>query len=210
MPNWVKRMSRSPSKPTIKTQILACLQDGEKQMPEIYEAVSAKEASIRAALGKLQKDGEIENIGHGHYRLKAVQDTPAEAENSRGEAENTETINKLLNIYEVLLDNIVATLPSELAKKETIEEKVNLIKSLRWVAATIDQLMKRWYLVHRGYDSNTKQAHEDAKRKTADREKWETENAPPESQLEVVREYGEGMQEILKKMPHAVRQKTTV
>ena len=93
----------------------------------------------------------------------------------RGEVENTETINKMLNVYDVLLDDIVATLPSELATKSTIEKKIDLIKSLRWVAATIDQLMKRWYLVHRGYDSNTKQAHEDAKQKTSQREQQEFE-----------------------------------
>ena len=58
-------------------QILACLQGGDKQMPEIYKGVLGKPTSIRAALGKLEKDGEIDKIAHGHYRLKAVQDTPA-------------------------------------------------------------------------------------------------------------------------------------
>ena len=61
-----------------------------------------------------------------------------------------------------------------------------------------------------GYDSNTKQAHEDAKQKTADRETQELENAPPQSQLKVVREYGEGMREILAKMPQAEQKKTKV
>ena len=70
--------------------------------------------------------------------------------------------------------------------------------------------MKRWYLVHRGYDSNTKQAHEDAKQKTTDRETQELKNAPAEAQLKVVREYDESMREVLAKMPKPVQEKNTV
>ena len=142
--------------------------------------------------------------------LPSPSDVPAEVENPREESKNIETINKLLKSYDIVLDNIAETLESELSAKATIEEKINLIKSLRWLGATVDQLMKRWYLVHRGYDSNTKQAHEDAKQKTADRETQELENAPPEAQLKVVREYDESMREILENMPHTVQKKTKV
>ena len=217
-------MSKSQSKQKLGDRILACLEEGEKDISEIQEAVGASKNSVSVCLTRLVKSGKVVRVRSGVYRLASVADTtvvpadttvvPAdttvEVENSRSETENIETINKLLKSYDIVLDNIAETLESELAAKATIEEKINLIKSLRWLGATVDQLMKRWYLVHRGYDSNTKQAHEDAKQKTADRETQELENAPPQSQLKVVREYGEGMREILAKMPQAEQKKTKV
>ena len=210
-------MSKSQSKQKLGDRILACLEEGEKDISEIQEAVGASKNSVSVCLTRLVKSGKVVRVRSGVYRLASVADTtvvPAdttvEVENSRSETENIETINKLLKSYDIVLDNIAETLESELAAKATIEEKINLIKSLRWLGATVDQLMKRWYLVHRGYDSNTKQAHEDAKQKTADRETQELENAPPQSQLKVVREYGEGMRDILAKMPQAEQKKTKV
>ena len=210
-------MSKSQSKQKLGDRILACLEEGEKDISEIQEAVGASKNSVSVCLTGLVKSGKVVRVRSGVYRLASVADTtvvPAdttvEVENSRSETENIETINKLLKSYDIVLDNIAETLESELAAKATIEEKINLIKSLRWLGATVDQLMKRWYLVHRGYDSNTKQAHEDAKQKTADRETQELENAPPQSQLKVVREYGEGMRDILAKMPQAEQKKTKV
>ena len=80
-----------------------------------------------------------------------VPDATTAVENSRKEAENTETINKLLNLYDKLLDTVAVSIEDEDWKG--IVEKIETIKSLRWLGATVDQLMKRWYLVHRGYDS---------------------------------------------------------
>ena len=137
-------------------------------------------------------------------------DATVEVENSRSETENVETINKLLKSYDIVLDNIAETLESELSAKATIEEKINLIKILRWLGATVDQLMKRWYLVHRGYDSNTRQAQEDAKKKTVDREKQALENTPPEERVVVVREYNESMRDILENLPEPIQKKHKV
>ena len=210
-------MSKSQSKQKLGDRILACLEEGEKDISEIQEAVGASKNSVSVCLTGLVKSGKVVRVRSGVYRLASVADTtvvPAdttvEVENSRSETENIETINKLLKSYDIVLDNIAETLESELSAKATIEGKINLIKSLRWLGATVDQLMKRWYLVHRGYDSNTKQAHEDAKQKTADRETQELKNAPAEAQLKVVREYGEGMRDILAKMPQAEQEKTKV
>lgn len=215
-------MSKGDS-PTIREIILECLSDGQTKpttdiQAYVHQRLVCKASSVSKVISQLKSGGEIKKKGRGNYSLPnasptvpvAVQDAPAGAENSREASDNIETINKMLNVYDLLLDDIVATLSSELAEKETIEKKIDLIKSLRWVAATIDQLMKRWYLVHRGYDTNTRQAVEDAKQKTVDREKQETENAPPEKQLKVVREYDESMREILAKMPKPVQEETTV
>lgn len=207
-------MSKSPQTTPLDAPIKKCLVGGMKRNHEIYEAVEGPVSSIKKRLSVLADRGEIKREGKGKYTLPeapaAVQDAPAGAENSREASDNIETINKMLNVYDLLLDDIVATVSSELATKTTIEEKIDLIKSLRWVAATIDQLMKRWYLVHRGYDTNTRQAVEDAKQKTVEREQHDLENAPPEKQLKVVREYDESMREILAKMPKPVQEKTMV
>ena len=204
-------MSKTRSNPTLSDNVKTYLSDGEtRTIDEIFDAVKGKKKSIDTAVRRLEKKGEITRVDQGIYRLKEVQDAPAAVENSRGESENIETINKMLNAYDTVLDDITKTLTSELAAKASIEEKIDLIKSLRWVAATIDQLMKRWYLVHRGYDTNTRQAVEDAKQKTVDREKQDVENAPPKDQIDVVMEYDESMRDILAKMPKPLQEETKV
>ena len=138
--------------PSIENSILECLAAGEKRSSEIKKVVSGKPSTIDGTLSRLAESGEIIRVSRGIYRLP---DAPVVAENPREESENIETINKMLTIYDIVFDNIALTIEDELALKATIEEKINLIKSLRWLGATVDQLMKRWYLVHRGYDSNT-------------------------------------------------------
>lgn len=203
-------MSKFQSGLTLRENILELLKEGQKHVSDIREAFPNQAASVSNCMTSLRRAGETILVERGIYRLPTARDGQAVVDNSRGEAENTQTINKMLNVYDLLLDDIVVTLASELATKTTIEAKIDLLTSLRWVAATIDQLMKRWYLVHRGYDTNTKQAHEDAKHKAAEREKQALEDAPPEAQVEVVMEYDESMREILAKMPKLVQEETPV
>ena len=205
-------MSKSYRTSPLDAPIMECLSDGEKRNHEIYEAVEGSVSSIKKRLRVLEKHGEITNPDRGKYALPEppveVQDAPVAVENPRGEAENTETINKMLNLYDKLLNSVASSIEDE--DWDAIVEKIETIKSLRWLGATVDQLMKRWYLVHRGYDANTRQAQEDAKKKTANREKQELENAPADAQLKVVREYDESMREVLAKMPKPVQEKNTV
>ena len=205
-------MSKSYRTSPLDAPIMECLSDGEKRNHEIYEAVEGSVSSIKKRLRVLEKHGEITNPDRGKYALPEppveVQDAPVAVENPRGEAENTETINKMLNLYDKLLNSVARSIEDE--DWDAIVEKIETIKSLRWLGATVDQLMKRWYLVHRGYDANTRQAQEDAKKKTANREKQELENAPADAQLKVVREYDESMREVLAKMPKPVQEKNTV
>ena len=198
------------STPSIPQQIKSLLSDGPKRLSEIYEGVSGKTASINQAIRRMKSVGDILETQPEVLCLPSPSDVPAEVENPREESKNIETINKLLKSYDIVLDNIAETLESELTAKATIEEKINLIKSLRWLGATVDQLMKRWYLVHRGYDSNTRQAVEDAKQKTVHREKQEMEHLPPEEQLEVVGDYDVKMRELLESLPEPIQKKVTV
>ena len=202
-------MSKTHPTPTIGDNIKAFLADGKiRTMKEICDAVEGKDKSIDMAVRRLEEKGEIVRKGKAGYRSNEVQDAPAEAENSRGESENTETINKLLTLYDKLLDTVADSIEKEDWKG--ITEKIEAIKSLRWLGATVDQLMKRWYLLYRGYDTNTRQAVEDAKHKTENREKQEQENAPPEDQVVVVREYDESMRRALANLPGKDLKKRTV
>ena len=202
-------MSKTRSNPTIGDNVKAFLADGKsRKIEDIFDAVEGKKKSIDTAVRRLEKRGEIARVDQGEYRLKEVQDTPAEPKNSRGEAENTETINKMLNLYDKLLDAVSVSIEEE--DWDGIVEKIEAIKSLRWLGATVDQLMKRWYLVHRGYDSNTKQAEEDVKQKTENREKQALESLPPEEQLEVVGDYDVEMRGLLESLPEAVQKEVTV
>ena len=207
-------MSKSYRTSPLDAPIMECLSDGEKRNHEIYEAVEGSVSSIKKRLRVLEKHGEITNPDRGKYALPEppveVPDAPAAVENPREESENIETINKMLTIYDKVFDNIALTIEDELAEKATIEEKIDLIKSLRWLGATVDQLMKRWYLVHRGYDSNTRQAQEDAKKKTVDREKQSLETSPPEDQVVVVAEYHTSVREIWDTLPEPEKKRHTV
>ena len=204
-------MSKSQSKLTIAESILEFLPDDEEtEISEIFKAVSGKKSSIDTNLSRLRKSGKIRRIRKGVYCKNKVPDAPVVVENPREESENIETINKMLTIYDKVFDNIALTIEDELAEKATIEEKIDLIKSLRWLGATVDQLMKRWYLVHRGYDSNTRQAQEDAKKKTVDREKQSLETSPPEDQVVVVAEYHTSVREIWDTLPEPEKKRHTV
>ena len=200
-------MSKSP---TIGDKVLKVLKSGTKTRAEIDESVPHQKGSISSAITRLEKRGEIVRVEEKSFRLRTEDDDRPPTENPRGELENAETINKLLNLYDTVLDNVGLTIQKELRSTATIAEKIDLIKSLRWLGATVDQLMKRWYLVHRGYDTNTRQAQEDAKAKTAKTEQEQIANAPLEERLEVVREYGEGMREILESMPGKAKEGKTV
>ena len=52
--------------------ILDALDDGEKSMKELYQAVPGKRSSIDKARQRLQQAGEIEKVSPGVYRKKEV------------------------------------------------------------------------------------------------------------------------------------------
>ena len=201
-------MSKSQSSPKLEDRILEVLKAGEMHISKIREAIPDKATSVGNCLTRLERENKIVRADRGVYRLPKPSDAPTEPKNPRGEAENTETINKMLNLYDKLLDTVAVSIEDE--DWTGIIEKIEAIKSLRWLGATVDQLMKRWYLVHRGYDSNTKQAEEDVKQKTENREKQALESLPPEEQLEVVGDYDVEMRGLLESLPEAVQKGVTV
>ena len=164
-----------------KAEIVDFLWDGAKKTAEIIEGVSRPEKVVRRLLGLLEDEGIIVKVKSGLYRLSAKFAPWTEQKNEK-------IIDSLMKLYEKVLEQHF----------QAEDISLNDFKSLILMA---DRLMKRWYLVHRGYDTNTRQAAEDAKKKTVEREKQETENAPPEDQVVVIREYDETMREVLAKLP---------
>ena len=173
-----------------KAEIVDVLWDGEKKTAEIVEGVSRPQKAVRRLLGLLENEGTIVKVKSGLYRLSAKFAPWTERKNEK-------VIDSLMKLYEKVLEQ----------RLQAEDISLNDFKSLILMA---DRLMKRWYLVHRGYDNNTRQAAEDAKKKTVEREKQETENAPPEDQVVVVREYDETMRDVLAKLPGKELKKRTV
>lgn len=196
--------------PTIGENICAFIGNEIKTREEILKGVPGKRPSKLTAFKRLVDRGDVVEVEPDKFRLRNEHDDRSPAENPRGEVENTETINKLLNLYDIVLDNCGATIKKELSSKATLAEKIDLIKSLRWLGATVDQLMKRWYLVHRGYDSNTRQAQEDAKAKARKVEKEEVAGLPPEERVVVVGEYDDVMKRLWDDLPEAEKEQRTV
>ena len=89
-------------------------------------------------------------------------------------------------------------------------ETQRMLDCIRVLSTSIDRLMKRWNLQVQGYDTNTRQAVEDAKEKTSEREKQALEDLPPEEQLEVVGDYDVEMRKLLEALPEPIEKKGTV
>lgn len=175
--------------------ILNFLKDGEKKRQAIFKAVRFSEPHIKKSLDILVNQGKLERVRYGYYAID-------KSYGKRTEEQNVHTINRLLNLYDKVLDEYAVLIEAMLADdKKDLEDKAKLLNNFRSLASMADTLMKRWYLVHRGYDSNSRQAQEDAKAKTRKAEQEALENAPLEDQIEVVGHFKEGMIDILKHFP---------
>ncbi len=76
---------------------------------------------------------------------------------TRTEADNKRTINRLLNLYDIMVAEFAMILQDPYYDDIfTLADKLNMFKTL---TSTIDLLMKRWNIVHQGYDTNPKIAY---------------------------------------------------
>lgn len=200
--------------------ILEFVQGDTKTTAEIHDRLPAKQKTISAALTRLVRRGFLMRPTHGKYvRPPKNSENPEnsiensktlDAKNERAASDNIETINKILNLYDILLENLHVGFETESGRHVSISQKIDLIKSLRWLSATVDQLMKRWYLVHRGYDTNTRQAQEDAKAKARKVESEDIASLPPEERVVVVGEYDDVMKKLWDNLPESEQEKKTV
>ncbi|MDE0637838.1 MAG: hypothetical protein OXI43_18525 [Candidatus Poribacteria bacterium] len=81
--------------------------------------------------------------------------TPSE-QDTRTEEDNKRTINRLLNLYDTVLDECTSLMQEpEPEENLTYAEKLDLLKKL---AAIASPLMQRWNITHQGYDSSVRMA----------------------------------------------------
>ena len=107
--------------------ILDALDDGEKSMKELYQAVPGKRSSIDKARQRLLKAGEIEKVSQGVYRKKQVLTGGGGAEISKNVSEQDKN-----NDWETLIgDAIESACPivdgALIAQGEKTRERLRLL-----------------------------------------------------------------------------------
>ena len=152
---------------TIADQVLELLSEGDKWADEIVAGVSAKPVSIRARLGQLVKEGIIVRVKRGIYRKKEVLEVPRAAENPRKHLDNVKLINLQLNMLDKVIDAFCANFEEAWRDETKLSELNGFILGFKSLASSVDKLMHRWYIVHRGYDANPYLAEADVDRRVS-------------------------------------------
>ena len=89
-------------------------------------------------------------------RMKNTEKPTSSEHDTRTEEDNKRTINRLLNLYDTVLDECTSRMQEpEPEENLTCAEKLDLLKKLTTVA---DPLMRRWNIIHQGYDSSVRMA----------------------------------------------------
>ena len=208
----IKNCQKQMKKPTIRMRILDFFDNnsGEYKTSEIAAAISASLSNTSKGLKALAGTGNIQQIKNGTYAANdANTHTPASpnqhlnriANALRSIDANKKTIDRLLNIYDSVLDNYEAWVGENVGTGTDFEQQLLFIENFKWLTAIGDKLMKRWALEHVGYDTNTRQAQEDAKAKTAEREKAALEDAPLEEQVNVIGSFDLDTKQLIDALP---------
>ena len=160
--------------------------------------MDVSERSVRRDLAALISDDKVSVVKKGVYRLhRSVLWT---------EADNRVLINALLGVYTALIDACQGDV-KEIFRSQDLSntEKLQSVKTFNACVSMIDRLMKRWSLVHLGWNTNPRLAKADAEAKTSDTEKVDLEGAPLEALFQVVRHYHPSMKEICFNMPSPLK-----
>lgn len=203
-------------KPTIAERIVDFLANnpGTHKTSKIAGAIGAIVSSTSKVLGELTRNGEIRKFKNGYSgndngNPSVSQQTVRKNINALRDAEaNGETINILLNTYDIVLASYQSWIIKNIDKDIDFEKQLLFIENFKWLTAIADKLMKRWSLEHVGYDTNSRQAQEDAKAKTAEREKAALENAPLQDRIMIVGKYDPEAEELLDCIPSSLKEMT--
>ena len=181
---------------------------GEHKTAEIAEAIRASKSRTSSALTKLASADRITKVHRGIYCGNAAgifeQALRNNIDRLRKAGANAETIDILLNTYDIVLAAYQSWVIKNVDKEIDFEKQLLFLENFKWLTAIVDKLMKRWALVHVGYDTNTRQAQEDAKAKTQEREKAALENAPLRDRVMIVGKYDPEAEELLDCIPSSV------
>ena len=179
----------------IQTHILDTLEDGsEMHLNDIFANLpDVKKPTRDYHVQQLKKRGDIERVKNGVYRRPTADiQTQFKAARKRFQSDfrsgedNKETINKLLNTYDEVLVIFQRWVLQNITQSIDFEKQLLFIENFKWLTMIADKLMKRWSLEHVGYDTNTRQAQEDAKAKAEERAKAALQNAPVEEQVDIL------------------------
>lgn len=192
--------------------------NGEMHTREILATIPDKKRNLKTRLSKLKSKGKIEMPTRSRYVLASnasaetdTDDTLERIANALRAADaNKETIDRLLNIYDTYLKHYESWVKNNIGPNIDFEKQLLCIENFKWLTMIGDKLMKRWSLEHIGYDTNTRQAQEDAKAKTAEREKAALEDAPLEETVQIVGHYHTDLKELWDAMPPSEKEKRKV
>ena len=193
----------------IKQHILSELsENGRMRTKDIIATMPDAARKIKTRLSEMTKEGSIESPKRGFYVLPATsaQRPPNKQLNEISEAlrsadDNKNTIDKLMNLYDSVLENYTTWVADNVGSHTDFEQQLLFIENFKWLTAIGDKLMKRWSLEHVGYDTNTRQAQEDAKAKTAEREKAALKGAPLEEQVNVIGSFDLDTKQLIDALP---------
>ncbi|RKU10803.1 hypothetical protein C6503_19145 [Candidatus Poribacteria bacterium] len=184
--------------------ILELLNSGEKRSREIFEAVNVSEGTARKYLKILQEENKVVSPQKGLYDLHEDYRPLTPLENRKIVKDLIHFQRDTLIIHRRDLDFLL-TQPDP-----DPDEKQRLLDCIKTLALSIDRLLKRWNLLTQGYDANTRQAVEDAKHKTVEREKQNLENAPPEDQRTEVGHFHSELKVLWDNLPESEKKSKTV
>ena len=179
---------------------------GRHRTGEIAAAIGTTVNATSPVLTGLANNREIRKIKQGIYTAIDTGNPFQQILNKNiselREAEaNADTINVLMNTYDVMLAAYQSWVIKNINENMDFEKQLLCLENLKWLTMIADRLMKRWALVHVGYDTNTRQAQEDAKLKTAEKEQAALAAAPLEDQLQVVGHFHTDMKVLWDELP---------
>ena len=185
-------------------QILELLESGEKKTAHIAEALEIPVYSVRKLLKILVDAKKVQDVSRGVYNLHEDYKPLSPLENRKIVKDLILFQKDLLAIYRKDLNHLLQhPVPDN-------DEKRRLLECIKVLSLSIDRLLKRWNLINQGYDANTRQAHEDAKRQAVDRDKQEQANAPLEDQLMEVGHFHSSLKELWDNLPESEKKSKTV
>ena len=189
--------------------ILNLLQEnGEMHTKEIVATMPEEEHNLKKRLSKLKTEGKIEMPVRSRYVLSPNKtQTSLNADRKvlsnalRAEDANKHTADKLMNLYDKHVEKYTEWFDANVNANIDFEQQLLFIENFKWLTMIGDKLMKRWALEHIGYDTNTRQAQEDAKAKTAEREKAAIKDAPIEEQVNIIGSFDLDTKQLIDNLP---------
>ena len=188
------KTSVKKTKTEVVAEIFHQLDMGEQTTAVLATSSGRSERSVRRVLAEMVSDGKVSLVKRGMYRLsRSVK---------WAEADNEMLINEVLVVYTALIDACKSDVKEIFASQEISDtEKIRCVKAFNVCVATIDRLMKRWSLVHLGWNTNTRMAKVDAEAKRHHAEKVDLAGAPLEAFFQIVGHYHPSVRAILENMP---------